>query len=185
MSDASTQSEDLSSLLEEDHVFKPSQETLDHTLTKDYNALYQRSISDIEAFWAEQAQELEWAKPWDKVLEWKNTPPISAKWFVGAECNITINALDRHVKNGLGDKLAIIWEGEAQDGKVEERSFTYKQLLDRVSQGANALTKLGVKKGDVVTIYMALTPELPIAMLACARIGAIHSVVYGGFSAPA
>jgi acetyl-CoA synthetase len=186
MSDASTTSEEqLSALLEEDHVFEPSQETLDRTLTKDFDALYQRSVSDIEAFWEEQAQQLEWAAPWSKVLEWHNTPPISVKWFVDAQCNITVNALDRHVKNGLGDKLAIIWEGEEKEGTVEERRFTYKQLLERVNQGANALKKLGVQKGDVVTIYMALTPELPIAMLSCARIGAIHSVVYGGFSAPA
>jgi len=186
MSDASTTSEEqLSALLEEDHVFEPSQETLDRTLTKDFDALYERSVSDIEAFWEEQAKELEWAKPWSKVLDWHAKPPVSVKWFVDAQCNITVNALDRHVKNGQGEKLAIIWEGEEKEGKVEERRFTYKQLLERVNQGAHALTKLGVQKGDVVTIYMALTPELPIAMLSCARIGAIHSVVYGGFSAPA
>jgi acetyl-CoA synthetase len=112
--------------------------------------------------------------------------PPSAKWFVGAKCNITLNALDRHVKNGRGDKLAFLWVGEAPEGQdAPEERLSYSQVLARVNQTANALKKLGVKEGDRVTIYMALTPELPIAMLACARIGAIHCVVYGGFSAPA
>ncbi len=182
-------SADLSSLSAQAEIFTPNEATKQRSLTPDYDALYQRSIEDAPAFWEEQAQQLEWSAPWSKVLDW--TPPEnggapSAKWFVDAQCNITLNALDRHVNNGLGDRLCFLWVGEAGEGEaMPERRMTYSQVLAEVMRCANALQGLGVKAGDRVTLYMALTPELPIAMLACARIGAIHCVVYGGFSAPA
>lgn len=174
----------LSSLQKEGEVFAPSAAVLERAHVKDFDALHAKSIADPQAFWAEQAQQLEWAQPWTEVMQWQESPP-ELKWFIGAQCNITINALDRHVKNGRRNKAAIIWVGEPGEALVQERILTYGQVLRRVNQLANALKAQGVKKGDRVTLYMALTPELPIAMLACARIGAIHCVVYGGFSAPA
>ena len=182
-------SADLSSLSAQSEIFHPNEATKQRSLTPDYDALYQRSIDDAPAFWEEQARELEWSAPWSKVLDW--TPPEngsapSVKWFVDAQCNLTLNALDRHVNNGLGDRLCFLWVGEAGEGEpLPERRMTYSQVLAEVKRCANALQGIGVKEGDRVTLYMALTPELPIAMLACARIGAIHCVVYGGFSAPA
>jgi acetyl-CoA synthetase len=181
---AAESEEKLSSLQKEGEVFRPSEETAARSLTKDYDALYAKSIENPEAFWEEQARELEWFEPWTQAKQWQESPP-SVQWFVGAKCNITVNALDRHLKNGRRNKAAFIWVGEEGDAVVKERVVTYGQLSRRVNQCANALKKLGVKKGDRVTLYMALTPELPTAMLACARIGAIHSVVYAGFSAPA
>jgi acetyl-CoA synthetase len=194
MSDAasnntSTQNENLSSLQKDGEVFRPSEKALSRSLTPDFEALYEKSVADTPAFWAEQAQELEWFAPWNQILDWQ--PPVngsapSVKWFVGAKCNITHNALDRHAQSARRNKAAFIWVSEPDaNGHVTERVLTYGQLLRRVNQCANALKNLGVGEGDRVTIYMGLTPELPIAMLACARIGAIHSVVYGGFSAPA
>ena len=189
MSDSTPQSENLSSLSAQSEIFPPNEATKSRSLTPDYDALYQRSIDDAPAFWEEQAQALEWSAPWSKVLDW--TPPENGsapkvKWFVDAQCNLTINALDRHVNNGLGDRLCFLWVGEAPEGEgMPERRMTYSQVLAEVMRCANALQGMGVKEGDRVTLYMALTPELPIAMLACARIGAIHCVVYGGFSAPA
>ena len=180
--------QNLSSLSKDGEVFAPNNRTRERSLTPDYDALYARSMQDVPAFWAEQAQQLDWIAPWNEVLKWQpttETAQTKVEWFVGAQCNITLNALDRHVRNGLGNKVAFFWVGEEGDAVVKERTFTYAQLLRRVNQCANALKKLGVGEGDKVTLYMALTPELPIAMLACARIGAIHTVVYGGFSAPA
>jgi acetyl-CoA synthetase len=181
--------QNLSSLSHESQVFPPSERALARTQTPDFDALYEASIADPEGFWEARAQELEWFSPWTSVLNW--TPPQNGsapvvKWFEGAKFNITHNALDRHVAAGNGDRLCFLWVGEAPAGEeMPERRMTYAQVLAEVNKCANALKKLGVKQGDRVTIYMGLTPELPIAMLACARIGAVHCVVYGGFSAPA
>ena len=142
--------------------------------TKDYRPTIQEFLADKEGFWEKQAHHLEWFKKWDKVLEW-NYP--YAKWFVNAKLNITHNCLDRHVANHRRNKVALIWRGE----EGEERIFTYQKLFHEVCRFANGLKKLGVGKGDRVCIYMPLVPEQVIAMLACARIGAVHSVVFGGF----
>src|SRR3954453_14463540 len=141
--------------------------------------LYDEAERDYEAFWAKQARErLSWATPFEKTLEWE--PPF-AKWFVGGKLNIAYNCADRHVEAGLGGKVAYHWIGEPGD----TRTITYADLKDEVSKAANALLELGVASGDRVAIYMPMIPELPIAMLACARIGAPHTVVFGGFSAEA
>ena len=142
----------------------------------DYDALYNEAMSDIEAFWAKQAQNLDWFQPWEKVLDKSNAPFF--KWFVGAKTNIAYNALDRHVKTWRKNKLALIWEGEPGD----RQTFSYWRLWQETNKFANVLKSMGVKKGDRVTIYMGRIPELVIAMVACAKIGAIHSVIYGGFS---
>jgi len=153
--------------------------------TADYEAMYNRSIEDPEGFWAEVAGDFHFSKKWDRVLEWKL--PF-AKWFVGAQTNVSYNCLEHQINRGRGDHTAILWEGELVDAKgqpTEVRKFTYKQLLVEVCKFANALKKQGVKKGDRVTLYLPMIPELPIAMLACARIGAAHSVIFGGFTAQA
>jgi acetyl-CoA synthetase len=129
-----------------------------------------------QAFWAKAAKELEWFKPWKKVLEWKSP---WAKWFIGGKLNASYNCLDRHVKTERKNKAAIIWEGEPGDARV----LTYRDVWREVNKFANVLKGLGVKKGDPVTIYLGMIPELVIAMHACNRIGAPHSVVFGGFSA--
>jgi acetyl-CoA synthetase len=144
----------------------------------EYEALYKESIEDPEKFWGRAAEELHWFKKWDKVLEWKSP---WAKWFVGGQLNLSYNCLDRHVQTTRKNKAALIWESEP--GEV--RTYTYQQLWKEVQKFANVLKSLGVSKGDRVAIYMGMTPELPIAMLACARIGAPHSVVFGGFSSNA
>src|SRR3989338_4671394 len=156
----------------------PSQEIVNQSYVKDYEKLYAEVKEHPEAFWENIAHELSWFKPWDKVLKWKYT---YARWFVGGQCNIVYNALDRHQKTATRDKLAYIWLG--QDNA--ERRFTYGQLNTEVSKFANVLKTLGVRKGDRVTIYLPRIPEQFIAMLACAKIGAIHSVVFSGFSADA
>src|SRR4051794_3077909 len=139
-------------------------------------AMYDEAGDDFEAFWARQAAELvSWSKDWHTVCEW-DLP--FAKWFLGGELNVSYNCLDRHVEAGRGDKVAYHWEGEPGD----TRTITYADLLAEVQKFANALKSLGVKKGDRIAIYMPMIPELPVAMLACARIGAPHSVVFGGFS---
>ena len=135
-----------------------------------------RALADPEAFWAERARRLEWYEPWQQVLDESDAPFY--KWFVGGKTNIVHNALDRHIKTWRKNKLALIWEGEPGD----QRTFSYYRLWQEVCKFANVLRSMGVKKGDRVTIYMGRVPELPIAMLACAKIGAMHSVVYGGFS---
>jgi acetyl-CoA synthetase len=145
---------------------------------EEYERTHKRSIDDPEAFWGEVAKESHWFKPFDKVLEWE--APF-AKWFVGGKTNVAYNCLDLQIERGLGDHLAILWEGEPGD----VRTLTYSQLRDEVCRLANALKARGVKKGDVVTIYMPMVPELTVAMLACARIGAPHSIIFGGFSATA
>ena len=142
-------------------------------------AAYEQASADRLGFWAEQAGRLEWAKPWDEVLDWK--PPF-AQWFVGGELNVAVNCVDRHVAAGNGDRVAIHWVGEPED---DTRDLTYAELLRQVSMAANALTSLGVEAGDRVCIYLPMVPEAVISMLACARIGAVHSVIFGGFSAQA
>ena len=137
--------------------------------------IYEEAERDVESFWAGWARKLEWIKPFTRVLEW-NEP--FAKWFADGQLNATANCLDRHVKAGLGNRVAYNWEGEPGD----RRTITYQQLLEEVCRLANGLRALGVRKGDRVAIYMPMIPELPIAMLACARIGAPHSVIFGGFS---
>lgn len=159
-------------------LINPSQEMIDSSFVNDYETTYQESIKDPQAFWGNVAKDLEWNKPWDKILDW-NYP--YARWFVGAKCNIVINALDRHLKTTTKDKLALIWEG--QDGTV--RKFTFGELNDEVCRLANGLKSLGLKKGDKVTIYLPRIPEQNIAMLACAKIGLVHSVVFSGFSTEA
>ena len=142
---------------------------------EDYTRLYNEANTDPEGFWAKIASDLHWFKPWDKVLEWDSP---WAKWFPGGQLNMSYNCLDRNVAAGRGNKIAILWEGEPGD----TRTLTYLQLLSEVSKFANVLTSLGVEKGDRVAIYMGMEPELPIAMLACARIGAPHTIIFGGFS---
>jgi acetyl-CoA synthetase len=171
-------SETLQALLRGQRVVYPTEETKARAYIKDYEAAYRQSIADPEAFWDQAARELEWFSPWTKVLEW-NYP--WAKWFVGATCNISYNCLDRHVKTWRKNKVAVIWVGE----EGQERIFTYAELLRQVNRCANALKALGLQRGDRVTIYLPKIPEQIIAMLACARIGVMHSVVYSGFSAPA
>ncbi len=171
----------IDSVLQEQRVFPPPEEFRRKAHIKseeEYERLYKEAADEPEKFWAKIAGELHWFKPWSRVLEW-NAP--WAKWFVGGETNISYNCLDRNVKAGRANKAALIWEGEP--GEI--RTYTYQQLLTEVQKFANVLRKLGVKKGDRVAIYMGMCPELPIAMLACARIGAPHSVVFGGFSANA
>jgi acetyl-CoA synthetase len=145
----------------------------------EYQKTYQKSVDQPEEFWADIASNFQWRKPWDKVLEWNFDEP-KIKWFQGAKLNITENCLDRHLEK-LGDKPAIIWE--PNDPTEDHRVLTYKQLHEKVCQFANVLKNNGAKKGDRICIYMPMVPELAIAVLACARIGAIHSVVFGGFSA--
>jgi acetyl-CoA synthetase len=144
----------------------------------DYEKTYADFLADPDGFWERMAKELDWIKPWDAVKEW-NYPYV--KWFTNAKLNITANCLDRHVNNSRRNKVALIWKGE--EGR--ERIFTYQKLLSEVGRFANGLKKIGVKKGDCVCIYMPLVPEQIIAMLACARIGAVHNVVFGGFGAAA
>ncbi|MBN1869763.1 MAG: acetate--CoA ligase [Candidatus Omnitrophica bacterium] len=162
-------------LLEENRIFYPSPEFKKNANVKD-ESIYQEAAKDREAFWGKYANDLDWFKKWDKVLDWKL--PF-AKWFVGGKLNASYNCLDRHVKAGKGGKTAILWEGE----EGEERKLTYDDIYKVVNKLANAVKKLGVAKGDRVAIYMPMIPEAAIAMLACARIGAIHTVVFGGFSA--
>jgi acetyl-CoA synthetase len=164
----------IDSLLLEERLFGPSPE-FTRQANIQTNELYEKANQDREGFWAEMAENLEWFKKWDTVLEWE--PPY-ATWFVGGTLNASYNCLDRHVKNGLRNKAALIWEGEPGD----QRTLTYWDMYREVNKFANCLKKLGVVKGDRVAIYMPMIPEAAIAMLACARIGAVHSVVFGGFS---
>lgn len=181
----------IESVLQENRVFNPPSasdvgatqwliSSLDH-----YNEMYKESIDDPESFWGKVAGELHWFKKWDSVLEW-NAP--DAKWFNGGTTNVCYNCVDRQVESGHGNDSAIIWEGEPVDNSGtpgDQRTLTYKDLQTEVSKLANVLKSKGIGKGDIVTIYMGMVPELAIAMLACARIGAPHSVIFGGFSAQA
>src|SRR5262245_12277181 len=162
-------------LLREDRTFTPPAEFRSRAHVRE-EQLYAEAARDPEAFWARFAGELEWSRPWDRILDWQ---PPHAKWFVGGRLNISVNCLDRHVRSSRRNKAALIWEGEPGD----RRTLTYFELYREVSAFANVLRSLGVRKGDRVAIYLPLIPELAIAMLACARVGAVHSVVFGGFSA--
>ena len=172
----------IESILNEKRLFQPPAELADQALFKsfgDYEQVYAKAKADPAAFWAELAQqELDWFEPWKTVLDWQ--PPM-AKWFTGGKLNISHNCLDRHLTTWRKNKAALIWEGEPGDS----RTLTYAQLHREVCQMSNVLKDLGVEKGDRVGIYMPMIPEAAIAMLACARIGAPHSVVFGGFSAEA
>ncbi len=167
--------ENLAALLDEKRVFPPSEEFRRQANAPD-PAIYEKAGRSLEDFWAEEASRLDWFKRWDKVLDW-NAP--WAKWFVGGKLNVTHNCVDRHAASARRNKAAIIWEGEPGDARV----LTFGMLAREVNRFANALKSLGVKKGNRVAIYLGMTPELPIAMLACAKIGAPHSIVFGGFSA--
>jgi acetyl-CoA synthetase len=167
---------EISALLHEDRVFEPPAAFRATAIVRD-SSPYDEAERDPEAFWAKFASELEWSRKWTKVLDWSNPP--HAQWFVGGQINVSTNCIDRHVRTARRNKAAIIWEGEPGD----RRTLTYFDLYRQVSAFANVLKSLGVKKGDRVAIYMPLVPELAIAMLACARIGAPHSIVFGGFSA--
>jgi acetyl-CoA synthetase len=167
----------IENLFSEARTFAPPDEFKADALVTD-RSLHERAEQDLEGFWAEQAERLHWTKPWDRVLEW-DLP--FAKWFVGGQLNVSDNCLDRHVDEGGGDKVAYHWEGEPGD----TRTITYADLRDDVARFANGLKSIGVRRGDRVNIYMGMVPELPVAMLACARLGAAHSVVFGGFSADA
>jgi len=157
-------------------IYYPSEEVVKAAHIQEYESMYQRSMEDPQGFWGEMAGELEWYRKWDRVLD--DSDPPFFKWFVGGKTNIIQNALDRHVKTSRKNKLALIWEGEPGD----VRTFSYYALNREVCKFANLLRSMGVKKGDIVTIYLPRIPEQVIAMLACAKIGAPHSVVYGGFS---
>ncbi len=183
MSDVST---GISSTMQETRLFPPVPAFSEKAWIKtraEYDKLYRESIDSPDTFWARIAQELHWFKKWDKVLDWQS--PF-AKWFVGGKTNLSYNCLDRQIAAGKGDKVAILFEGEPiKDGKHEVRKYTYSQLRDEVCKLANGLKNLGVKKGDRITIYLPMIAEATIAMLACARLGAPHSVIFGGFSSQA
>ena len=171
----------ITSMMEETRVFYPPEKLSEkaHIKSPDgYKKIYQRSVDDPEGFWAEMAEQLHWYKKWDRVLV-EDFKEAKHQWFVGGKLNVSYNCLDRHLKTWRKNKAAIVWEGDIGDS----RTLTYQQLHREVCKFASVLKKHGVKKGDRVSIYLPMIPELPIAMLACARIGAIHSVVFGGFSA--
>jgi acetyl-CoA synthetase len=160
---------------QQDKTFPPPPEFAAQANAND-PGIYARAAEDFEGYWADWARRLEWSEPWHTVLEWN---PPHAKWFLGGKLNVSVNCVDRHLAAGRADKRAIVWEGEPGDQRV----LTYRELSVEVNKFANVLRKLGVGKGDRVTLYMPMVPEAAIAMLACTRIGAIHSVVFGGFSA--
>ncbi len=164
----------------EGEVYYPSKEVIAQAVLKDWDELADFAQRDLEGFWAREAEELSWFKKWDKVLDDSQAPFY--KWFVGGQVNIAYNAVDRHLLTFRKNKLALIWE--AEDGK-SERTFSYYALNREVTRMANIIKSMGVGKGDRVTIYMGRIPEIVFAMLACAKIGAIHSVVFGGFSVDA
>jgi len=173
-------SNNIESLQKENRVFTPSEEFANDAHVKsveEYEELHQRSINDPEGWWSEQASNLKWQKPWDTVLDWSGAP--FAKWFEGGQLNAAENCLDRHVEEGNGNRVALHFVGEPGD----TRDVTYAELLADTCKFANALKSRDINKGDRVLIYMPMVPEAAVAMLACARIGAVHSVVFGGFSA--
>lgn len=178
---AESTSGQIDNVMREERLFPPSEQFASQSAIGSldaYEALYNEAKADPEAFWGKQAQELHWMKPFDKVLEWDEP---YARWFVGGQTNVSYNCLDAHLDTSRKNKTAILWEGEPGD----ERTLTYAELHCEVCKAANMLKKLGIGKGDVVSIYMPMVPELAIAMLACARIGAVHSVIFAGFSAEA
>ncbi len=190
MSTANTGSGAIESVMHETRVFEPPkpEDVGAHAWHIDsleqYRALHRKSIEDPEGFFGEVARELAWFRKWERVLEFE---PPDAQWFVGARTNLCYNCVDRHVEADHGNDIAIVWEGEpiGPNGRPEVRTLTYRELLREVCKFANVLKRMGVRKGDVVTIYMGMVPELAIACLACARIGAVHSVIFGGFSSQA
>lgn len=165
---------EIDALLQEHRKFPPPPDFADRAVIRD-PAIYAEAATDPDAFWAAEAGRLEWMRPWDRIMEW--TPP-HVKWFVGGKLNAAVNCVDRHALGSRRDKVALIWEGEPGDS----RTLTYGELYTEVTKFANVLTSFGVTKGDRVAIYLPLIPEAAISMLACARIGAIHSVVFGGFA---
>jgi acetyl-CoA synthetase len=167
--------EPIADLLAEGRTFRPSDAFKRDALVVDAE-IYDEAERDWQGFWARQALALDWFRDWDQILDWQLP---DAKWFVGGQLNAAYNCLDRHVADGHGDQVAYYWEGEPGD----ERRITYRELLDEVCRIANALKELGVRRGDRVAVYLGMVPELPATMLACARIGAAHSVVFGGFTA--
>lgn len=167
--------ENFSVKLEEAKYYTPEVRCREQSWIGSYNKTYQAFLADPDRFWSGIADELEWFQPWDRVKEWDYP---YARWFLNGKLNITHNCLDRHAQSQRRNKVALIWRGETED---EERTYTYRQLFHAVCRFANGLSRLGVRKGDRVCIYMPMVPEQVIAMLACARIGAIHSVVFGGF----
>ncbi len=171
----------MESILTENRIFNPKDLNPEFVAAgmsnEEYKKLYKQSIEDMEGFWGEQAKSLDWFKPYEKV--WEKTELFPGKWFVGGKLNVAFNCLDRHVNAGNGDKLAIIWEA---DEPGAAKTYTFSELLNEVNRVANGMKKLGLKKGDRVTIWLPMVPELAIIMLACARIGVIHSIVFGGFS---
>src|SRR5690348_8309300 len=170
-----TLEQQLEELLDQE-TFPPPDGFKDQAVVAD-DAIYESADQDYEGFWAERAEALHWDQKWDQVLDWSN-PPF-AKWFVGGKLNVAYNCVDRHVEAGNGDRVAYHWRGE----EGEELDITYADLHRDVQKFANGLKSLGIEKGDVVGIYLPMIPEVVVSMLACARIGAIHNVVFGGFSA--
>src|SRR6201991_4730070 len=169
-----TLEQQLEELLDQE-TFPPPEDFKEHAVVSDL-AIYEQA-EDYEAFWAERAEALDWEQKWDQVLDWSN-PPF-AKWFVGGKLNVSHNCVDRHVEAGNGDRVAFPWRGE----EGEERDVTYADLPRYVQRFANALKDRGIGPGDVVGIFLPMIPEVVVAMLACARIGAPHNLVFGGFSA--
>ncbi|HEX7171455.1 MAG TPA: acetate--CoA ligase [Candidatus Limnocylindria bacterium] len=169
----------IENLLSEERTFPPPPAFVANALLGD-PGIHERAATEegFRAYWTEEGNRLDWMEPWSELYTWE--PPY-AQWYLGGKLNVSVNCLDRHVANGLGERVAYFWEGEPGD----TRTITYAELLDEVCRFTNALRDLGVKKGDKVAIYMPMIPELPVAMLACTRIGAVHSVVFGGFSADA
>ncbi|HEU4628142.1 MAG TPA: AMP-binding protein, partial [Gemmatimonadaceae bacterium] len=165
---------DIDVLLSETRTFPPPADFRRDAIVSD-DAIYERAARDPEGFWAEQAGQLLWSRPWDQVLDWQ---PPHVRWFVGGQLNASVNCVDRHLTDATRNKAALVWEGEPGD----RRTLTYWDLYCEVTKFANVLKQLGVRKGDRVAIYLPMVPEAMVAMLACARIGAIHSVVFGGFS---
>ncbi|MCK4237725.1 MAG: acetate--CoA ligase [Candidatus Lokiarchaeota archaeon] len=169
----------MDSILKETRIFNPIPEFMKTghvTSIEQYKTMHKESIENPEKFWGEVAETLDWFKKWDKV--WESTDTFPGKWFSGGKLNVSYNCIDRHIKNGRGDQVAIIWEGD--DGI--EKKFTFMELLKQVSKVANAMKAAGLKKGDRIAIWLPMVPELAIIMLACTRIGVIHSIVFGGFS---
>jgi len=177
----------ITSVSLEERVFDVPKERFENAWVKtmdQYKAMYKRSIEDPEGFWAEVAEDFVWYKKWDKVRSYDfNADPIQIKFFEGAKTNLSVNCLDRHLDAGKGDRVALIWE--AGDPKEAEKKITYRELHEEVCKFANVLKDLGAKRGDRVTLYLPMIPELAVAMLACTRIGVIHSIVFGGFSGEA
>ena len=171
----------IDSVLIEGRVFYPKKLNPEYAATgmslEEYKTLWTQSVDDFEGFWDEQAKSIDWFEPYEKV--WEKTDLFPGKWFTGGKLNVSYNCIDRHIKAGRGDKIAIIWEA---DGPDKAKTFTYNDLLKEVSKCANGMKKLGLKKGDRVTIWLPMIPELAITMLACSRLGVIHSIVFGGFA---